>query len=99
MTIEQVLHHPVWSMGKKITFDSATMTDKGLEIVEGTRLFNLPSDSINVAIHPESTIDSMVKFSDRSVITELCRPNMEYPMANCSFFLEKQRVKTKHKCS
>ncbi|MDR1890611.1 MAG: 1-deoxy-D-xylulose-5-phosphate reductoisomerase [Puniceicoccales bacterium] len=92
ITVAQALHHPVWNMGKKITIDSATMANKGLEIVEAKWLFNVPSDNIDVVVHPESIVHSMVKFCDGSVIAQMCPPNMEYPIANCLFFPERERL-------
>lgn len=92
ISVEQALRHPVWNMGKKITVDSATMANKALEIVEAKWLFDVPSDHIDVVIHPESIVHSMVKFCDGSIIAQMCPPNMEYPIANCLFFPERERL-------
>jgi 1-deoxy-D-xylulose-5-phosphate reductoisomerase len=92
VSVEQALRHPVWNMGKKITIDSATMANKALEIVEAKWLFDVPSDHIDVIVHPESIVHSMVKFCDGSIIAQMCPPNMEYPIANCLFFPERERL-------
>jgi 1-deoxy-D-xylulose-5-phosphate reductoisomerase len=91
ITVEQALVHPTWRMGKKITVDSATMANKGLEIVEARWLFDVPVERIDVLVHPESVIHSMVQFCDGSVISQACPPNMEFPIANCLFFPERKR--------
>ncbi|MDR2777071.1 MAG: 1-deoxy-D-xylulose-5-phosphate reductoisomerase [Puniceicoccales bacterium] len=92
ISVEQALHHPVWNMGKKITIDSATMANKALEIVEAKWLFNVPDSHIDVLVHPESIVHSMVKFCDGSIIAQMCPPSMEYPIANCLFFPERERL-------
>ena len=75
-TREQALNHPNWSMGSKITIDSATMMNKGLEIIEARWLFGTPGEKINVVVHPESIIHSMVEYSDGSVIAQMGHPDM-----------------------
>jgi 1-deoxy-D-xylulose-5-phosphate reductoisomerase len=75
-TVEQALNHPNWRMGPKITIDSATMMNKALEIIEAHWLFNLPADRIEVLIHPESIIHSMIEFVDGSIIAQLGTPDM-----------------------
>ena len=75
-TKAQALNHPKWNMGSKITIDSATMMNKGLEIIEARWLFGTPSDKINVVIHPESIIHSMVEYADGSVIAQMGHPDM-----------------------
>ncbi|MDR2432143.1 MAG: 1-deoxy-D-xylulose-5-phosphate reductoisomerase [Puniceicoccales bacterium] len=90
--VKQALRHPVWNMGKKITIDSATMANKALEIVEAKWLFDVPGDHIDVIVHPESIIHSMVKFCDGSIIAQMCPPNMEYPIANCLFFPGREQL-------
>ena len=75
-TREQALNHPNWSMGSKITIDSATMMNKGLEIIEARWLFGTPGEKINVVIHPESIIHSMVEYADGSVIAQMGHPDM-----------------------
>ncbi|RKY09998.1 MAG: 1-deoxy-D-xylulose-5-phosphate reductoisomerase [Planctomycetota bacterium] len=79
-TIEQALAHPTWDMGPKITIDSATMMNKALEVIEAVWLFDLPSDKIDVLIHPESIVHSMVEFIDGSVIAQLGTPDMKVPI-------------------
>lgn len=80
VTLEQALNHPNWSMGSKITIDSATMMNKGLEVIEAHWLFNLPYDQIDVLMHRESIIHSMVEFEDSSVIAQLGSPDMRVPI-------------------
>jgi len=79
-TLEDALRHPTWNMGPKITIDSATMMNKALEIVEAAWLFDLKPDSIEVVIHPESIIHSMVEFCDGSVMAQLGAPDMRTPI-------------------
>jgi 1-deoxy-D-xylulose-5-phosphate reductoisomerase len=78
-TIEDALAHPTWSMGPKISIDSATMMNKALEVIEARWLFDLPADKIEVVIHPQSVIHSMVEFVDGSVIAQLSPPDMRLP--------------------
>jgi len=80
VTVEQALKHPSWRMGKKVTIDSATLMNKGLEVIEAHWLFDIPIDSINVLIHPQSIIHSMVEFSDGSVKAQLGYPDMRLPI-------------------
>ena len=75
-TVEQALNHPNWSMGSKITIDSATMMNKGLEIIEARWLFGTPGERIHVVVHPESIIHSMVEYADGSVIAQMGHPDM-----------------------
>lgn len=82
-TLEQALKHPNWSMGQKITIDSASMMNKGLEIIEASYLFNLTPDEIDVLVHPQSIVHGMVEFSDRSVVAQLGAPDMRIPIAHC----------------
>ncbi len=79
-TLEDALNHPTWEMGPKITIDSATMMNKALEIIEAKWLFDLPPDSIEVVIHPESIIHSMVEFCDGSIVAQLGSPDMRTPI-------------------
>lgn len=79
-TIEQALAHPTWEMGPKITIDSATMMNKALEVIEAVWLFNMPAEKIDVLIHPESVVHSMVEFIDGSVIAQLGTPDMKTPI-------------------
>ena len=80
VTVEEALHHPNWSMGQKITIDSATMMNKALEIIEARWLFDLRADQIDVVIHPQSIVHSMVEFNDGSVIAQLSPPDMKLPI-------------------
>ncbi len=80
-TVEQALNHPVWRMGQKITVDSATMMNKALEIVEACRLFQLPPEQIQVLVHPESVIHSIVQFRDGSFLAQLSSPDMRVPIS------------------
>ncbi|MGN7398873.1 1-deoxy-D-xylulose-5-phosphate reductoisomerase [Cytobacillus praedii] len=80
VTIEDALNHPNWSMGAKITIDSATMMNKGLEVIEAHWLFSIPYDKIDVLLHKESIIHSMVEFHDSSVIAQLGTPDMRVPI-------------------
>jgi 1-deoxy-D-xylulose-5-phosphate reductoisomerase len=79
-SIEQVLAHPVWRMGPKITVDSATMMNKALEIIEARWLFDVPAEKIEVMVHPESIVHSMVEFVDGSVIAQMGSPDMSLPI-------------------
>ncbi|MEI6848088.1 MAG: 1-deoxy-D-xylulose-5-phosphate reductoisomerase [Chlorobiaceae bacterium] len=78
---EQALKHPQWSMGAKITIDSATMMNKGLEVIEAHWLFNMPAEKIDVLVHPQSIIHSMVEYIDGCVIAQLGAPDMRAPIA------------------
>lgn len=80
VTVEQALNHPNWSMGAKITIDSATMMNKGLEIIEARWLFDMPSDKIDVVVHRESIIHSLIEYTDNSVIAQLGLPDMRIPI-------------------
>jgi 1-deoxy-D-xylulose-5-phosphate reductoisomerase len=80
VTVEEALGHKTWSMGKKITIDSATLMNKGFEVIEAMWLYNMPIEKIKVVIHPESIIHSMVEYSDASVIAQLSDPDMRLPI-------------------
>ncbi len=80
VTVEQALNHPNWDMGAKITIDSATMMNKGLEIIEASWLFDMPADRIDVVVHRESVIHSMIEYVDNSVIAQLGVPDMRIPI-------------------
>ncbi|MDP9085719.1 MAG: 1-deoxy-D-xylulose-5-phosphate reductoisomerase [Pseudomonadota bacterium] len=82
MTPEEAVAHPNWSMGAKISVDSATMMNKGLELIEAHHLFCLPSDRIDILVHPQSVIHSMVEFIDGSVLAQLGSPDMRIPLAH-----------------
>ena len=80
VTPEQALQHPVWKMGKKVTIDSATLMNKGLEVIEAHWLFSFPFDSIEILIHPQSIVHSMVEFMDGSLKAQLSWPDMRLPI-------------------
>lgn len=80
MTVNDILKHPRWSMGPKITVDSATLMNKGFEFIEAQRLFNLRHDQINILVHPEAIIHSMVEFTDGSIIAQLGITDMRLPI-------------------
>ncbi len=81
-SVAQAVKHPNWSMGQKISVDSATMMNKGLELIEACHLFDLPENKINVVIHPQSIIHSMVEYSDGSFLAQLGSPDMKTPIAH-----------------
>lgn len=80
ITVEQALNHPTWNMGGKITIDSATLMNKGLEMIEARWLFGVEMDQVEVVVHPQSVIHSMVKFTDGSVLGQMGWPNMRLPI-------------------
>ena len=80
ITVEQALNHPTWKMGKRITIDSATLMNKGFEVIEACRLFDMPADHISVLVHPQSTIHSMVEFVDGSLLAQLSVTDMRLPI-------------------
>ncbi len=89
VTVQEVLQHPNWSMGAKITVDSATMMNKGLEVIEAHWLFGVPFDKIKVLIHPESIIHSMVEFVDGAILAQLGLPDMRTPIQYALSFPER----------
>lgn len=89
VTIEEATHHPNWSMGKKITVDSATLMNKGLEVIEARWLFNTPEDRIDVIVHPQSIIHSMVKYEDGVVLAQLGAPDMRNTISYCLGYPER----------
>src|SRR5215831_576374 len=80
ITVEQALNHPTWKMGNRITIDSATLMNKGFEVIEACRLFNLPSEQIGVIVHPQSSIHSLVEFVDGSILAQLSVTDMRLPI-------------------
>ena len=80
MTVEDALKHPTWDMGAKITIDSSTLMNKGLEVIEAHELFGVDYDEIEVVVHPQSVIHSMVEFSDGATIAQLSMPDMRLPI-------------------
>lgn len=89
VTVSQALNHPNWKMGSKITIDSATMMNKGLEVIEARWLFDVPSEKIEVVIHPQSIVHSMVEYVDHSVIAQLGVPDMRVPISYALTFPER----------
>ncbi|KXK04683.1 MAG: 1-deoxy-D-xylulose-5-phosphate reductoisomerase [Ignavibacteriaceae bacterium] len=88
-SIEDALNHPNWNMGNKITIDSATLMNKGLEVIEAHWLFNIPPEKINVVIHPQSIIHSMVEFNDGSIKAQMGIPDMKIPIQYALTFPER----------
>ncbi len=86
ITAEQALNHPTWKMGPKITIDSATLANKGLEVIEAVVLFSIPVDRVKVVIHPQSIIHSMVEFIDSSILAQMSRPDMKLPITYALFW-------------
>src|SRR5207302_7003995 len=80
VTVEEALAHPTWSMGPKITVDSSTLMNKGLEVIEAHELFGFDYDQIDVVVHPQSIVHSMVEFSDGATIAQLSEPDMRLPI-------------------
>jgi 1-deoxy-D-xylulose-5-phosphate reductoisomerase len=81
VSVEQALAHPTWSMGPKITVDSSTLMNKGLEVIEAHELFDADYDDIDVVVHPQSIVHSMAEFSDGATIAQLSMPDMRLPIA------------------
>lgn len=79
-TLEQALQHPTWNMGPKITIDSATLANKGLEVIEANQLFDLPAEKINVVIHPQSLVHSFVQTNDGNLYAQISKPDMRHPI-------------------
>ena len=96
VTIEQALAHPTWNMGKKITIDSATMMNKALEVIEAKWLFGVPAEKIEVLVHPESIVHSMVEFVDGSIIAQMSAPDMCLPIQYALTFPKRTKGITKH---
>ena len=90
VTVEDALNHPNWSMGRKITIDSSTLVNKGLEVIEAHELFGVSYDDIEVLVHPQSIIHSMVEFKDRSVIAQLGAPDMKLPIQYAFTYPERE---------
>jgi len=80
ITVQQALNHPTWKMGKRITIDSATLMNKGFEVIEACRLFQVPPDRVQVVVHPQSTIHSMVEFVDGSILAQFSVTDMRLPI-------------------
>lgn len=80
VTVEQALHHPTWNMGPKITIDSATLANKGLEVIEACRLFDMPTERVKVVVHPQSLIHSLVRTKDGMLYAQISNPDMRHPI-------------------
>lgn len=92
VTVEQALHHPTWAMGCKITIDSATMMNKGFEVMEARWLFGVPAERIEVLVHPQSVVHSMVEFADGAVKAQLGTPDMRLPIQYALTFPQRVAV-------
>lgn len=92
---EQALAHPNWSMGRKITIDSASLMNKGLELIEAHHLFGIDAAKLDVVVHPQSIVHGMVSFADGSVVAGLACPDMRVPIAHCLAYPERIALKTK----
>ncbi len=93
VTREEALKHPTWSMGPKITVDSSTLMNKGLEVIEARELFGISYDQIDVVVHPQSVVHSMVEFTDAAVIAQLSMPDMRLPIAYALEFPQRSNVR------
>jgi 1-deoxy-D-xylulose-5-phosphate reductoisomerase len=93
-TPEQALRHPNWSMGPKITIDSATLMNKGLELIEAHHLFALPSAQIEVLVHPQSVVHGLVEFTDGAMVAQLGAPDMRIPIAHCLAWPQRMEAPT-----
>lgn len=89
ITVEQALDHPTWNMGPKITVDSSTLANKGLEVIEAVALFQVPPRQVSVVVHPQSIVHSMVEFADSSIIAQLSKPDMRLPITCALFWPER----------
>ena len=88
VTLEQALNHPTWNMGPKITIDSATLANKGLEVIEANQLFGLSAEKINVVIHPQSLIHSLVQTKDGQFYAQISKPDMRHPILSALTYPE-----------
>ena len=93
VTIQKALNHPTWDMGPKITIDSSTLMNKGLEVIEAHELFGVPFGQIEVIVHPQSIVHSMVEFADSSVIAQLSLPDMRLPIAYALNYPQRNEAK------
>ena len=94
ITVKDALNHPVWSMGKKITIDSASMMNKGLEVIEAHFLFGIPYEQIKVVVHPQSMVHSLVQFRDGSLMAQLGAPDMRIPIQVAMTWPERLNLQT-----
>ncbi len=92
VTVEQALKHPNWQMGSKISIDSATLMNKGLEVIEAKYLFDVPLEAIDVVVHKESIIHSMVEYKDGSTMAQLGMPDMRHPIAHALYYPERKET-------
>jgi 1-deoxy-D-xylulose-5-phosphate reductoisomerase len=95
VTAKDALNHPVWKMGKKVTIDSATLFNKGLEVVEASRLFDIEANRISVLMHPESIVHGLVEFCDNSLKASLAVPDMALPIEHAMFYPERAEASVK----
>jgi len=86
VTVEDALNHPTWKMGKKVTIDSATLMNKGLEVIEAKWFFNIPANKIEIVIHPQSYIHSMVQFTDGTILAQISEHDMKIPIQYALFY-------------
>jgi len=86
VTVQDALAHPTWEMGKKITIDSASMANKGLEIIEACYLFNMPEEKIRVVVHPQSVVHSMIRLCNGVIYAQLSKPDMRHPISDALFW-------------
>jgi 1-deoxy-D-xylulose-5-phosphate reductoisomerase len=86
VTPERALAHPTWNMGRKITIDSATLANKGLEVIEAARLFGVPPEKVKVVVHPQSIVHSMIRLADGAVYAEMSRPDMRLPIHKALYY-------------
>jgi len=96
VTLEDALKHPNWSMGRKITIDSATMVNKGLEVMEAQWLFDIPATKVQVIVQPQSVIHSMVEFVDGGIMAQLGSPDMRLPIQYALYYPHRRHLDTKH---
>jgi 1-deoxy-D-xylulose-5-phosphate reductoisomerase len=89
VSLEQALNHPNWKMGRKVTIDSSTLMNKGFEVIEAKWLFNMDVSKIDVLVHPQSIVHSMVEYVDHSIIAQLGTPDMRVPIQNAIFYPER----------
>ena len=92
ITVEQALNHPQWKMGKKISIDSATLFNKGLEMIEAHWLFSLPIEKIDIMVHPQSRVHSLVEFVDGNILVHCAVSNMQIPIQHMLFYPQKREV-------
>ncbi len=98
ISVEEALKHPKWKMGKKVTIDSATLMNKGLEVIEAHYLFDIPYEKIDVVIHPDSLIHGLVEFKDGSITANISYPDMRIPISYAISYPERWETEAKHIC-